>query len=377
MDDDDSSYIKVYNLSSKIMANNIFGRTSKTIIPCLMAWNIGTRPIWLCRAGETEEHTFYGRNRDAHLSERGMELRDKLGVFCRENSEKWKQNMYSHGDYQPSMGMVDEKNDFNMAVADNHGKGDDGHIRKVSSFHGVRLGSGVAVQEGGTTCKIMSSTMPRAYETATYDNSCWVEQSSHLNPLDKGDFTGMEMAEIKEKFPDWYKKLEKDPFRTRFPGGESYEDLVKRLESCVIDMEQQIQPVLVVSHVSVLQCLVAYFRGSPIDECTEIAFPMDTVVEMQPVKGGMWKENRFSLIPPRSRINTIDDAASSVGSVNMDNLDETMTGTEHPIWEDPTHTVEGIRRILSRGNLVEEGSEGKSFEAMKRTLSREHLAGGI
>ena len=79
LDDDDSSYIKVYNLSSKIMANNIFGRTSKTIIPCLMAWNIGTRPIWLCRAGETEECSVKGRSRDAHLSERGAELRDKLG----------------------------------------------------------------------------------------------------------------------------------------------------------------------------------------------------------------------------------------------------------------------------------------------------------
>jgi hypothetical protein len=101
-------------------------------------------------------------------------------------------------------------------------------------------------------------------------------------------------------------------------------------------MEQQIVPVLVVSHVSVLQCLVAYFRGSPIDKCTEIAFPMDTVVEMQPVKGGMWKENRFNLLP-RSRINTADDAsvasvASSINSLNMDDMEGMLT-TEHPIWE--------------------------------------------
>jgi len=53
--DDDMSYIKVFNLSSKIMCNNIYGRVSKTILPCLMAWNIGSRPIWLIRAGETED----------------------------------------------------------------------------------------------------------------------------------------------------------------------------------------------------------------------------------------------------------------------------------------------------------------------------------
>eukprot|EP00520_Triparma_pacifica_P014985 CAMPEP_0118649680 /NCGR_PEP_ID=MMETSP0785-20121206/9831_1 /TAXON_ID=91992 /ORGANISM="Bolidomonas pacifica, Strain CCMP 1866" /LENGTH=620 /DNA_ID=CAMNT_0006541981 /DNA_START=467 /DNA_END=2325 /DNA_ORIENTATION=+ len=344
LDDDDSSYIKVYNLSSKIMANNIFGRTSKTIIPCLMAWNIGTRPIWLCRAGETEECSVKGRSRDAHLSERGAELRDKLGVFVRERSMRWKKEVDGQGDYMPSMGMVDE-NDTKPSSSDKKlGK-------KFSNFHGVRLGSGVAVVEGSDAapCKIISSTMPRAYETANYESSCWVEQSSHLNPLDKGDFTGMEMGGIKKEHPEWYKKLEKDPFRTRFPGGESYEDLVKRLESVIIDFEQQIVPVLVVSHVSVLQCLVAYFRGSPIDKCTEIAFPMDTVVEMKPVKGGMWQESRFSLISPRSRMSTLDDAsvasAMSGNSLNMDDLEEALGQTEHPIWEDPAHTVEGRRAL--------------------------------
>jgi len=45
IEEDDLSYIKIFNLSSKILANNIFGRLSKTIIPGLMSWHIGTRPI--------------------------------------------------------------------------------------------------------------------------------------------------------------------------------------------------------------------------------------------------------------------------------------------------------------------------------------------
>jgi broad specificity phosphatase PhoE len=35
--------------------------------------------------------------------------------------------------------------------------------------------------------------------------------------------------------------LKEDPYSTRFPGGESYEDLVQRLESSVVDMEQQVR----------------------------------------------------------------------------------------------------------------------------------------
>ena len=51
--DDSLSYIKIFNLSTKLMVNHIYGRMSKIIVPALMAWNIGTRPIFLCRPGQT------------------------------------------------------------------------------------------------------------------------------------------------------------------------------------------------------------------------------------------------------------------------------------------------------------------------------------
>jgi 6-phosphofructo-2-kinase len=51
--DDSQSYIKIFNLSTKIMVNHIYGRMSKLIVPALMAWHIGTRPVYLCRPGQT------------------------------------------------------------------------------------------------------------------------------------------------------------------------------------------------------------------------------------------------------------------------------------------------------------------------------------
>lgn len=53
IDDDSQSYIKIFNLSTKIMVNHIYGRMSKLIMPALMAWHIGTRPVYLCRPGQT------------------------------------------------------------------------------------------------------------------------------------------------------------------------------------------------------------------------------------------------------------------------------------------------------------------------------------
>ena len=59
----------------------------------------------------------------------------------------------------------------------------------------------------------------------------------------------------------------------------------------VIDLEQQVIPSLVVSHVSILQCLMAYFRNAPIEKCMSIEIPMHTVVKYEPVRGGGWKES--------------------------------------------------------------------------------------
>lgn len=50
--DDSLSYIKIFNLSTKLMVNHIYGRMAKDLVPALMAWHIGTRPVFLCRPGQ-------------------------------------------------------------------------------------------------------------------------------------------------------------------------------------------------------------------------------------------------------------------------------------------------------------------------------------
>ena len=74
-----------------------------------------------------------------------------------------------------------------------------------------------------------------------------------LTPLDKGQHMGLSMDEIRTQHPQFYEKFSKDHLNTRFPGGECYRDLMTRLEGVLIEIEQQTMPVLVVSHVSVLQ----------------------------------------------------------------------------------------------------------------------------
>lgn len=68
----------------------------------------------------------------------------------------------------------------------------------------------------------------------------------------------MTYEEIKEKFPEDFAARDLNKFAYRYPRGESYEDLVARLEPVIMELERQAN-VLVVSHQAVLRCLLAYF----------------------------------------------------------------------------------------------------------------------
>lgn len=58
--------------------------------------------------------------------------------------------------------------------------------------------------------------MPRAVETVVWDKLHFpIEELSNLNPLDKGDFAGLELEEIRNIDPEFYALLEEDPFNTR------------------------------------------------------------------------------------------------------------------------------------------------------------------
>jgi hypothetical protein len=130
-----------------------------------------------------------------------------------------------------------------------------------------------------------------------------------------------------------------------FPGGESYRDLVQRLNSVVIDVEQQVVPTLVVSHVSILQCLMAYFRNTRVEKCMEIEVPLHTVIKYTPVRGGGWSESQHPLydIPDGTKATLSRQGSSFGGMKQVESMSEMSQVTydpsnnsesSPPIWED-------------------------------------------
>lgn len=327
IDDDSQSYIKIFNLSSKMLVNHIYGRMAKSIVPALMAWNIGTRPVFICRAGQTMNESDRANmncsmSRSENLGRQGKAFRDALfgymKVECLDFIRRRQKASFS----------PDLNTGTSISGMMNRGFGSHVDLTSLSSQHEHNEEDEYVGLDGVTPlpfpCHILSSTMPRARQTVEWDNMPYpVEMLSNLNPLDKGDFTGEELEDLALKHPDWYNQLVADPFYTRFPGGECYGDLTSRLESVVVDIEQQVGPVLVVSHVSVLQVLVAYFRNTPVENCTSIAIPLNTMMKFTPAKGGGWQESQHRVLnsPSNSHcdLNSMDNgmychAPSSEGS---------------------------------------------------------------
>lgn len=208
IDDDALSYIQIFNLSSKILVNHVYGRLAKVIVPAFMGWHTGSRPIYLCRAGETtamqrfimadqSEHSatrepqanFAKQMRGDSLGKRGLLFRDALCDYIEQEGIDFVHQQNSNRDTGTSISglLPDPTVDLD----------DDSSIPQFP-------------------CLVMSSTMPRALQTASWRLEFPIKDVSNLNPLDMGDFAGMDLEDIKEQHPEWYKQLEREPFHTRY-----------------------------------------------------------------------------------------------------------------------------------------------------------------
>jgi broad specificity phosphatase PhoE len=106
----------------------------------------------------------------------------------------------------------------------------------------------------------------------------------------------MSHAQIQERLPEEYEARKRDKFTYRYPRGESYQDIILRLDPVIIELERTRNPVLVVAHNAVLRALYAYFQGVPRERCPYLTIPLHTVIELRPHAYGC-HETRMSLEP--------------------------------------------------------------------------------
>ena len=115
-----------------------------------------------------------------------------------------------------------------------------------------------------------------------------------LDEIDAGVCDGMTYREIADTLPDEYAARKRDKLRYRYPRGESYEDVIERLEPVILECERQRRPVVVVAHQAVLRALYAYFMDLPRERAPHVEVPLHTLIELVPAPYG-YVERRHAL----------------------------------------------------------------------------------
>ncbi|XP_061958846.1 6-phosphofructo-2-kinase/fructose-2,6-bisphosphatase-like isoform X1 [Populus nigra] len=236
---EEGSYIKMIDMVSghggQIQVNNISGYLPGRIVFFLVNTHLTPRPILLTRHGESRDNVRGRIGGDTVLSDAG--------------------EIYA---------------------------------KKLANFVEKRLKSEKAAS-------IWTSTLQRTIITASPIIGFPKIQWRALDEINAGVCDGMTYEEIKKTMPEEYEARRKDKLRYRYPRGESYLDVIQRLEPVIIELERQRAPVVVISHQAVLRALYAYFADRPLKEIPHIEVPLHTIIEIQMGVTGV-QEKRYKLM---------------------------------------------------------------------------------
>ncbi|XP_024399319.1 6-phosphofructo-2-kinase/fructose-2,6-bisphosphatase [Physcomitrium patens] len=238
----EGSYIKMIDMVSgrgKMEVNSISGYLPGRIVFFLVNTHITARPILLTRHGESQDN-----------------VRGRLG-----------------GD--PPLSEAGEK-----------------YSLKLADFVHKRL-------KNERTASIWTSTLQRTLLTARHIVGFPKVQWRALDEINSGVCDGMTYLEVKETMPEDYLARKQDKLRYRYPRGESYLDVIQRLEPVIIELERQRSPVVVIAHQAILRSLYAYFADKPLKEVPHIEMPLHTIIEIQMGVTGV-QEKRYKLMETQS-----------------------------------------------------------------------------
>lgn len=219
--DEELSYIKVINAGKSFYVHNVNGHVQSRVVYFLMNIHLLPRSIYLSRHGESEYNCIGRLGGDSPLSANGLLYAGKLREYFE----------------------TEDLDDF----------------------------------------RVWSSQKIRAAQTASHlkDLAGHTEFWKCLDEIDAGICEGLTYEDFEARYPKQFAERDKDKYHYRYPSGESYEDLVARLEPVIMELERQ-SNVLVISHQAVLRCILAYFTNKNRDDLPYLKVPLHTTIKLTP-----------------------------------------------------------------------------------------------
>jgi len=243
VDEDNLSWVKLINNGQKVVINRIHGFLPMKMVQFLTNIHAFPHSFFLSRHGQSEYNKFLKIGGDSGLTELGEQYALDLAKFAEERV------------------CVDEETGQPKAA---------------------RLWTSSLVRTVQTARHI---SHPKIKDPETGRDG-WIQMDHriyrNLDELYAGVCDGMTYEEIEQMYPEDFKRRNEDKFNYRYPRGESYLDILSRLDPLVMEMESYREPLLIVGHQAVLRLLYGYFTGKKREDCPRLSIPLNTVIKLTP-----------------------------------------------------------------------------------------------
>jgi len=248
------SWIKFVDSGQEISLNNIRGFLASRIAQFLLNLHVHRRPIFFSRHGQSEYNRLGKIGGDSRLTEHGEDYARALAEWVESEIK-----LDADGKPRPARLWTSSLQRTILTAR---------HIRHD---------------------QIM---LPNGLEWV----QCRPKMFRNLDEIYAGLCDGMTYEEIAKQYPEEATARKADKFEYRYPRGESYGDLISRLEPMAHEMERSHETVVVVAHQAILRVLYGYFMELPREACMDVSIPLNTVIKITPTSTGC-AEERFTLLP--------------------------------------------------------------------------------
>lgn len=140
---------------------------------------------------------------------------------------------------------------------------------------------------------LYSSPLKRTYQTADYiskELNLPIRKNEDIIEIDHGDWSGLLVEEVKEKYPDMFRQWLYEPHLVKFPNGESLEDIFKRVKKFLnyVKEKHENETIIVVSHTVPIRALLTAGLNLDMDKfwifgCDNASYSILDYDEVRPI----------------------------------------------------------------------------------------------
>lgn len=245
-------YIQIINAGKKLVAANCSGFLFSKLLSLLHSIHLGPRTLWLVLVGQTINDNAGCLGGDTALSPEGLKYAKAAAAVIaeREMSDDLKV------DGAPPRAALVLTGTLRRYTQ--HAE----YLARESVDHRRRLKSGeVGLRSGEVGLSTAQHATINAAEAA---GKRVVLKLQMLNELCAGKLDSLSYDCMKKDHPEEYAARLRDKLNYRYPGvgGESYADLIMRLQESILSLEQQRGNTILVCDRAVARVILGYFQGT-------------------------------------------------------------------------------------------------------------------